>query len=270
MEEGPGLLQWSLGSGRASVGSGDYPVPGLCSVWPRGGGGGGSWRSRWGPCGDSHEHLHPGLIHLWWPPAHLLASLTACLCGRPGRGQQRQGSRPAQQVPVWAVLRRASPEARGAGGDAHGCAGLCVPVGWWEERIALLSGHWLGRAMPSTPGRPCTCYPEAGVPLLPRAASPALLRGPSPSCCPQAPRFSAWGPDSRPWLFPGEEEELELAAVSCALEFNISSSSRAAPICCRRAALVFITALPGPAEPCRAGLGGRATLVGSLVPGLGG
>lgn len=42
------------------------------------------------------------------------------------------------------------------------------------------------------------------------------------------------------WVLLGEEEELELL-VSCAQEeFNISSSGRAAPICCRWGPLIFM------------------------------
>lgn len=44
--------------------------------------------------------------------------------------------------------------------------------------------------------------------------------------------------------------------MSCAQEFNVSSSRRAGPICCRLVALIFITNLPGLAESCRASLVG--------------
>lgn len=48
------------------------------------------------------------------------------------------------------------------------------------------------------------------------------------------------GPGSCLWVLLGEEEELELL-VSCAQEeFNISSSGRAAPICCRWGLLIFM------------------------------
>lgn len=70
------------------------------------------------------------------------------------------------------------------------------------------------------------------------------------SRCRWAPWFSAWGPSSCLRLLPGEEGNLSWLPESCAQEFNVSGSRRAAPICCRLVPLVFVTSLLGLAEPC--------------------
>lgn len=101
------------------------------------------------------------------------------------------------------------------GRGAH--TGLHVQVWLWEERGRSRCPCFWTLAQQDSASHSwwvlhVSSEASARVPLLPQAASPALLCGPSSSCCPWAPWFSAWGPGFCLWLLPGEEEELELAA----------------------------------------------------------
>lgn len=167
------------------------------------------------------------------PGGGLPVSLTAYLYGRLWRGQRLLDSGPAQLV---------SAGQAEAGKAAHSC--VCPQA--------------MARAPPlfPDPGSAGQCRLLLGSPAhVPRGRTlccPGSQARPSETPSPPAvPRPcvlhpGAWLP---PWLLPGEEEELELTVVSCALEFNISSSSRAARICRRQAAPVFITTLPGRPSP---------------------
>ncbi|XP_010858024.1 PREDICTED: taperin-like, partial [Bison bison bison] len=91
-----------------------------------------------------------------------------------------------------------------------------------------------GRAEAGKAAHSCMCpWEVAGAPpFFPDPGSAGQCQPVLGSPAPKVLRPGAWLP---PRLLPGEEEELELAVVSCALEFNISSSCRAARICCSQA-----------------------------------
>ena len=209
----------------------------------------------------------------WFDPFLVVVCPSACVpdCLSVWTAGARAAATGLGTCPASACVGRAEMGKSRSSGGGRGCPRLCGAV---CARGAVAGAHcaplWTlarqGSASHSWPALHVT--PRPGSLCCPGLQARPFCEAPPRPAVPRPQGSLPWGPDSRPWLFPGEEEELELAAVSCALEFNISSSSRAAPICCRRAALVFITALPDPAEPCRAGLGGRATLVGSVVPVL--
>lgn len=167
------------------------------------------------------------------PGGGLPVSLTAYLCGRLWREQRLLGSEPAQ----WVSAGQAE-----AGKAAHSC--VCpqemarAPPFFPDPGSAGQCRPLLGRPAHVPQGQ-ALCCPGLQTRLSETPSPPAVPR-------PRVPRPGAWLP---PWLLPGEEEELELTVVSCALEFNISSSSRAARICRGQAAPVFITTLPSRLSP---------------------
>lgn len=227
MEEAPGLRQCP----RQWVGTCGLWQPPLCQLSVPFGlpGGRGAAEGPGGACLGT-EHLDPAFTQPWWWSARF-----------------------PDRLSVWtAVARAAAPGLRtcpvgvcGPGRGRQGCPQLCVPTGDGKSRTPL-SGPWLSRAVPAAPGSPAhvprgraLCYPGSQARPSETPSPPAVPR-------PRVLRPGAWLP---PWLLPGEEEELELTVVSCALEFNISSSSRAARICRGQAAPVFITTLPGRPSP---------------------
>lgn len=119
---------------------------------------------------------------------------------------------------------------RGAVGQAWTCpAGVFEPGGVGEPRAGWAGGVPAEQGSEGGGGSwQCVCPgPECWWSCL-------CLR-PRLSCCLWAPRLCAGG-RLQLRLLPGEEGNLSCRLVSCAREFNISSSSRAASICCGRAA----------------------------------
>lgn len=193
------------------------------------------------------EHLDPAFTWPWWWSARLPDRLSVWTAGAraaaPGLGT----------CPVGVC---------GPGRGGQGCPQLYVPMGGGRSP-ALPSGPWLSRAVPACPGQPCVCPPRLG-PLLPRTASPALLR---PLPCPllsPGPRFFAQGPGCLLGSFQGKRRNLSWlwCPVPWSLIFRapvglLASAAR------RR--------LPYSLPPCLAGRAPRAGGGGlALGPGEGG
>lgn len=242
------------GSGRP-LGWQSHPALGLCPARPGWAWRGGSWRAGEGLCGGRAGRGISCLpltgADIWllvladWGGLPLSTLTCDCSYVRPA-GTKRTGRGPEicpADVCVCAMLTWGCPRPWGAMWGRV-CAPVVVGGAWWGDRR-----HWTLLFLDTGSAWHCPLRSVLGVPLLPRLQVRLSCEAPPWPAVPGPHASSRGGPAPDSGSFQGRRRNLSWLLASLAQEFNVSSSRRAAPVCCRLVALVFITNLPGLAEP---------------------